>query len=49
MYYAVYATLQLDRQWRLVFYLYYAKYTVKGDNTYFRHLDLNIPKLLANS
>jgi hypothetical protein len=49
VYYAVYAALRPDRQWRLVSYPYYAKFAVKGDNTYFRHLDLNIPELLANS
>lgn len=49
VYYAVYAALRPDKEWRLVSYPYYAKYAVKGDATYFRHLDLNIPELLANS
>lgn len=49
MYYMLYAALRPDKQWRLVSYPYYAKYAVKGDLTYFRHLDLNIPKLIANA
>jgi len=49
VYYATYAALRPDKQWRLVSYPYYAKYAVKGDNTYFRHMDLNIPELLANA
>jgi hypothetical protein len=49
IYYAVYAALRPDKQWRLVSYLYYVKYVVKGDNTYFRHIDLNIPELLAKA
>ena len=36
-------------QQRLVSYLYYTKYAVKGNKTYFRHIDLNIPDLLSNS
>jgi hypothetical protein len=49
VYYTLKAALRPDRQWRLVTYPYYAKYAVPGDNTYFRHLDLNIPALLASS
>jgi hypothetical protein len=49
LYYAAYAALRPDKQWRLVSYPYYAKYAVKGDNTYFRHMDLNIPELIAKS
>jgi hypothetical protein len=48
MYYRLYAALRPDHQWRLVSYPYYAKYAVQGDNTYFRHLDLNIPDLLQS-
>lgn len=47
MYFAAYAALRLDGQWRLVSYPYYAKYAVRGDNTYFRHMDLNILELIA--
>ncbi|RDL34485.1 uncharacterized protein BP5553_07613 [Venustampulla echinocandica] len=47
-YYMLYAALRPDRAWRLVSYLYYAKYSVPGDGTYFCHIDLNIPDLLAN-
>jgi hypothetical protein len=49
VYYALYAALRPDQQWRLVSYPYYAKYAVEGDQTYFRHIDLNIPDLLSNS
>ena len=49
MYYALYAALRPDRQWRLVTYPYYAKFAVEGDNTYFRHIDLNVPDLVASS
>ena len=42
VYYMLYAALRPDKQWRLVTYLYYAKYAVKGDSTYFRHIDLNV-------
>ena len=47
MYYMLYAALRPDRAWRLVTYPYYAKFAQPGDNTYFRHLDLNIPALLS--
>lgn len=33
---------------RLVSYLYYVKFTYAGDNTFFRHIDLNIARLLAD-
>lgn len=48
VYYALYAALRPDRNWRLVTYPYYAKYARKGDKTYFRHIDLNIPTLLSS-
>ena len=48
-YYATYAALRPDRHWRLVAYPYYAKFAVVGDNTYFRHLDLNIPLLIKEN
>jgi hypothetical protein len=48
LYYALYAALRPDQQWRLVSYPYYAKYAVKGDQTYFRHIDLNVPDLLSS-
>jgi len=47
-YYMLYVALRPDQAWRLVSYPYYAKYTSPGDGTYFCHLDLNIPDLLAN-
>lgn len=48
VYYTLYAALRPDKHWRLVSYPYYAKYAKKGDSTYFKHIDLNIPELLAN-
>jgi hypothetical protein len=45
----LYAALRPDKQWRLVSYPYYTKHAEAGDNTYFRHIDLNIPDLLAKS
>ena len=48
-YYTLYATLRPDKQWRLVSYPYYAKFAVEGDSTYFRHIDVNIPDLLAHA
>jgi hypothetical protein len=47
LYYMLYTALRPDKAWRLVTYLYYAKFAQLGDNTYFRHLDLNIPTLLS--
>ena len=46
LYYMLYAALRPDSQWRLVTYPYYTKYAVPGDNTYFRHIDVNVPALL---
>jgi len=34
-YYIAYAALQPDGQWRLISYLYYTKYTVPEDHTFF--------------
>jgi hypothetical protein len=48
VYYAAYAALRPDKQWRLVSYPYYIKAQDVGDETYFRHIDLNVPDLLAN-
>jgi hypothetical protein len=47
LYYALYAALRPDKQWRLIAYPYYAKYAVKGDSTQFRHIDLNVPQMLS--
>ena len=48
VYYMLYAALRPDRHWRLISYPYYAKYAQKGDSTFFRHIDLNLPDLLSN-
>ena len=41
----MYTALREDRNADLVSYPYYAKYQKKGDWTYFRHIDINIPDL----
>ena len=46
VYYALYCALRPDKAWKLISYPYYTKYAQPGDQTYFRHLDVNIPKLL---
>lgn len=47
-YYALYASLRPDRNRRLVRYPYYTKYATAGDNTYFRHIDMNVPDFLRD-
>ena len=47
LYYALYTALRPNKYQRLVSYPYYAKYNVKGDSTYFRYININIPNLLA--
>jgi hypothetical protein len=48
VYYTHYTTLRQDRAWRLISYSYYAKYALLGNNTFFRHIDINIPRLLES-
>ncbi|KAK2795510.1 hypothetical protein FQN52_005277 [Onygenales sp. PD_12] len=45
VYYAWYVALRPDRQSRLISYPYYAKYAKPGDNTFFRHIDVNVKRL----
>ena len=45
VYYAHYTIFRKDGAWRLISYLYYAKYALVEDNTFFRHIDVNIPRL----
>ena len=40
VYYALVVSLRPDKNWRLISYLYYTKYTSDGENTGFTHLDL---------
>ncbi|RPA88655.1 hypothetical protein L873DRAFT_1725222 [Choiromyces venosus 120613-1] len=47
VYYALNVAAQPDLNWRLVSYPYYTKDTSAGENTGFKHLDLNVPELLA--
>ena len=46
-YYIAYAALRPDGRWRLISYPYYTKYTVPGDHTFFRHIDINIQRLIS--
>ena len=46
-YYVAYTALRPDRWWRLISYPYYTKYTVPGDQTFFRHIDINIKRLIS--
>ena len=47
-YYRCYVALRPDHHWRLISYPYYAKYAVEGDNTFFRHIDINITQYLKD-
>ena len=44
-YFAIYCALRPDRNTNLVSYPYYAKYAHEGDNTFFRHIDVNVKEL----
>jgi hypothetical protein len=46
-YYLLYIMLREDNAYKLISYPYYCKYTRENDKTGFRHIDLNIPKLLS--
>ena len=46
-YYFLYVILREDNAYKLISYPYYCKYTQPSDKTSFRHIDINIPKLLA--
>jgi hypothetical protein len=48
VYYTHYTALRQDEAWRLVSYSYYAKYALLGDNIFFRHIDINIPRFLES-
>jgi len=49
LYYALYAALRPDGATTLCSYPYYAKYTHKGDQTYFRHIDINVPEWIKSN
>ena len=36
-----------DRSHRLVAYPYYTKYAIAGNSTFFRHININIPRSLG--
>ncbi|KAJ5761803.1 uncharacterized protein N7511_005185 [Penicillium nucicola] len=44
-YYACYVFLRPDHAWRLISYPYYAKSTLPGEQTFFRHIDVNLNDL----
>ena len=48
-YFAIYYALRPDRNINFISYPYYTKYTYKGDNTFFRYIDLNIRDLAASN
>lgn len=47
-YWMLYACLRPDGNLRLISYPYYAKFAVPGESTYFRHIDMYMPKYLEN-
>ena len=47
-YWLAYACLRPDRNYRLIFYSYYAKYVIPGDSTFFRHIDMNISRYIQD-
>ncbi len=46
-YYLIYVVLCLNHNYCLIFYLYYDKFQTASDKTFFRHIDLNILKLVS--
>jgi hypothetical protein len=48
IYYAYYTAFRPDRVWRLISYPYYIKYALLGDNIFFRHIDVNIPRFFKS-
>jgi hypothetical protein len=48
VYYVYYIALRPDGVWRLINYSYYTKYALLGNNTFFRHIDINIPRLFES-
>jgi len=47
VYYLIYVVLHSDHNYCLIFYLYYNKFQAASDKTFFRHIDLNILKLMS--
>jgi len=46
-YYLIYVALCLNHNHCFIFYLYYGKFQTASDKTFFRHIDLNILKLVS--
>jgi len=49
LYYMLYYCLRPDKQTVLISYPYYIKATVPGEQTFFRHIDVNIPDLINHN
>ena len=47
IYYLIYVALCLNHNHCLIFYLYYNKFQTASDKMFFRHIDLNILKLMS--
>ena len=47
-YWLLYSALRPDRNCQLVSYPYYTKFASEGDNTLFRHIDMNVPRYLES-
>ena len=47
-YWSLCASLRTDGNPRMVSYPYYTKHAIMGDSTEFCHIDLNVPRFLAN-
>ena len=48
VFYALNVVARPDGNWRLVSFPYYTKYAMKADSTGFKHIDINIEKLLKS-
>ena len=49
VYYMFYVFLRPDHLWRLISFPYYAKSTYPGEQTAFRHIDVNVTDLLTSN
>lgn len=48
VFYALNVAARPDKNWRLVSFPYYTKYAMDGDRTGFKHIDVNVQKLLKS-
>ena len=49
VYWMLYVALRPDHNYRLISYPYYTKYAKPGDQTFFRHIDINVSELVRNN